>query len=257
MKHDDILDFGLREKCALVTGAAGGIGKATSEALARLGCHVTLCDIDQDALEKALQGIVAPNRRHSALRFDLGDGAACEDAVATATQRMGGLDIVVHAGARLDRLPLEAVSLQTLQAMTSVNMWGSFFIARAAAQHMARSGGGSIVLFSSQGAYTGGYASSTVYSMTKAAVSALVKSLAREYAGCDVRVNGIAPGAIDTPMMQRGMQQEAITRFVEMIPMKRMGSPEEIALCCAFLASAASRYVTGQMLHVNGGQLML
>jgi NAD(P)-dependent dehydrogenase (short-subunit alcohol dehydrogenase family) len=169
---------------------------------------------------------------------------------------MGGLDIVIHAGARLDRSPLDEVSLQSLQAMTSVNMWGSFFIARAAAQYMAQSAGGSIVLFSSQGAYTGGYASSTVYSMTKAAVSALVKSLAREYADRNVRVNGVAPGAIDTPMMQRGLQPDAIARFVEMIPMKRMGSPEEVALCCAFLVSAASQYVTGQMLHVNGGQLM-
>lgn len=251
------LDFGLEGKCALVTGAAGGIGKATSEALARLGCHVTLCDIDHGALEKALQGIAESTRHHSTLCFDLGDGPACENAVTSAVQRMGRLDIVIHAGARLDRSPLDEVSMQTLQAMTSVNLWGSFFIARAAAQCMAQSGGGSIVLFSSQGAYTGGYASSTVYSMTKAAVSALVKSLAREYAGRNVRVNGVAPGAIDTPMMQRGMQPDAIARFVEMIPMKRMGSPEEVALCCAFLASAASQYVTGQMLHVNGGQLML
>lgn len=251
------LDFGLRDKRVLVTGAAGGIGKATCEVFARLGCHVTLCDIEQGALEKVLDGIAEPTRRHSTLCFDLGDGTACESAIASAAQYMGGLDIVVHAGARLDRLPLDEVSLQTLQAMTSVNMWGSFFIARAAAQHMARSGGGSIVLFSSQGAYTGGYASSTVYSMTKAAVNALVKSLAREYAGRNVRVNGVAPGAIDTPMMQRGMQQDAIASFVQMIPMNRMGSPEEIALCCAFLASAASQYVTGQMLHVNGGQLML
>lgn len=251
------LDFDLRDKGALVTGAAGGIGKATCEALARLGCHVTLCDVDAPALEQVLQGIVELDRRHSTICFDLSDGAACENAVATAVQRMGRLDIVIHAGARLDRSPLDQVSMQTLQAMTSVNMWGSFFIARAAAQHMAQAGGGSIVLFSSQGAYTGGYASSTVYSMTKAAVSALVKSLAREYASRNVRVNGIAPGAIDTPMMQRGMQPEAIARFVEMIPMQRMGSPDEVALCCAFLASAAAQFVTGQMLHVNGGQIML
>lgn len=251
------LDLGLRDKCALVTGAAGGIGKVTCEVLARLGCQLTLCDIDAAALEQARHGIEEPTRRHSTLCFDLADGAACESAIKSAAQRMGRLDIVIHAGARLDRSPLDEVSLQMLQTMTSVNMWGSFFIARAAAQCMAQSGGGSIVLFSSQGAYTGGYAGSTVYSMTKAAVSALVKSLAREYAGRNVRVNGVAPGATDTPMMQRGMQQDAIARFVEMIPMRRMGSPEEIALCCAFLASEASQYVTGQMLHVNGGQFMV
>jgi NAD(P)-dependent dehydrogenase (short-subunit alcohol dehydrogenase family) len=251
------LDLALQGKCALVTGAAGGIGKATSEALARLGCHVTLCDVDRVALEKASQGIADPARRHLALCFDLADGPACENAVTNAAQHMGRLDIVIHAGARIERSPLDEVSLQTLQAMTSVNMWGSFFMARAAARLMAQSGGGSIVLFSSQGAYTGGYASSTVYSMTKAAVSALVKSLAREYASRNVRINGLAPGAIDTPMMQRDLQPQEIERFVEMIPMKRMGTPEEVALCCAFLVSAASRYVTGQMLHVNGGQLML
>ena len=251
------LDFGLKDKCALVTGAASGIGKATGEMFARHGCHVTLCDIDRGGLEKALLGIAASTRRHSTLCFDLSDGTACEKAITSAAHHMGGLDIVIHAGARLDRSPLEEVSLQVLQTMTSVNMWGSFFIARAAAQCMAQTGGGSIVLFSSQGAFTGGYASSTVYAMTKAAVSALIKSLAREYADRHVRVNGVAPGAIDTPMMQRGLQSEAIARFVEMIPMKRMGSPEEVALCCAFLASTASQFVTGQTLHVNGGQLML
>ena len=122
-----------------------------------------------------------------------GDGGACENAIASAAQRMGRIDIVIHAGARLDRSPLDEVSSQMLQTMTSVNMWGSFFLARAAARRMARTGGGSIVLFSSQGAYTGGYAGSTVYSMTKAAVGALVKSLAREYAGRNVRVSGVAP----------------------------------------------------------------
>lgn len=249
-------DLGLQGKRALVTGAASGIGRATGETLARLGCHVTLCDIDRGALDKVLQGIADPGRRHWTRCFDLGDGAACESAVASASEHMGGLDIVIHAGARLDRSPLDDVSLQMLQAMTSVNMWGSFFIARAAARRMAQAGGGSIVLFSSQGAYTGGYASSTVYSMTKAAVGALVKSLAREFASRNVRVNGLAPGAIDTPMMHRDMSPEAIANFVEMIPMRRMGDPEEVALCCAFLASGASQYVTGQMLHVNGGQLM-
>jgi NAD(P)-dependent dehydrogenase (short-subunit alcohol dehydrogenase family) len=251
------VDLGLRDKCALVTGAGGGIGTAICVVLARLGCHLTLCDIDATALERTGNAIAQPGRRHATLCFDLGDGIACESAIRSAAQSMGQLDIVIHAGARLERAPLDAVSLQMLQTMTSVNMWGSFFVARAAAQFMAQSGGGAIVLFSSQGAYTGGFAGSTVYSMTKAAVSALVKSLAREYAGRNVRVNGVAPGAIDTPMMQRGLSQDAIARFVEMIPMRRMGSPEEVALCCAFLASAASQYITGQVLQVNGGQLML
>lgn len=250
-------DLDLRDKCALVTGAASGIGRATAQVLARLGCQIVACDIEREALEDVLKAIAEPTRRHSIVCFDLGDGAACESAIKFAVERLGRLDIVVHAGAALLRTPLSEVSLPMLQTMTSVNIWGSFFLARAAAQSMAETGGGSIVMFSSQGAYTGGYAGSTVYSMTKAAVSVLIKSLAREYADRNVRINGVAPGAIDTPMMQRGMQPEALARFVQMIPMKRMGQPEEVALCCAFLASAASQYITGHMLHVNGGQLML
>ena len=251
------LDFGLDGKHALVTGAASGIGKTTAEVLARLGCHVVVCDIDHDKLENTRNGLAEPASRHSSVCFDLGDGEACEAAIRSAVERMGGLDVVVHAGAVLHRTALDEVSLETLQSMTAVNMWGTFFLARAASRFMAQSGGGSIVLFSSQGAYTGGHVGSSVYSMTKAAVCALIKSLAREYAGRDVRVNGIAPGAIDTPMMKRGMGLEDVLRFVDMIPMKRMGHPEEVALCCAFLASTASQYITGQTFHVNGGQLML
>lgn len=242
---------------ALVTGAVGGIGRATARALAEQGCRIALADLEQPGLDELLPTLPGSDRRHFTLAFDLANGAACEASVQESCDRMGGLDIVVHAGALLVRQILADVSPETLQAMTAVNMWGSFFITRKSAQLMAERGGGSIVLFSSQGAYTGGYGGSTVYSMTKAALGALVKSVAREYGGRRVRVNGIAPGAIDTAMMRDGISSEGLTRFLEMVPIKRMGTPEEVAACCAFLVGPGSEYVTGQMLHVNGGQLML
>lgn len=247
-------DFGLTGKHALVTGAASGIGKATAELLAQLGCETTICDIQCESLDGVLEGL--GEGPHSAICFDLGDSQACQDAIDTAMERTGRLDIVVNTGAVIHRAPLHDVTIDSLHEMTAVNMWGSFFLARAAAESMAKTAGGSIVLFSSQGAFTGGHVGSCAYSMTKAAVGALIKSLAGDYASRNVRVNGVAPGAVDTPMMRQGMRTEEIERFLDLIPMKRMGRPEEIALCCAYLASEASQYVTGQMLHVNGGLLM-
>jgi NAD(P)-dependent dehydrogenase (short-subunit alcohol dehydrogenase family) len=251
------LDYGLRGKRAMITGAASGIGKATALAFAELGCRLVIADIQADGLAQAAAALAGQAQPHLALPLDVADPAACESSIRAAVAHLGGLDILVNAAAVLHRQQLADVTPESLHAMTAVNMWGPFFLGRAAARQMADAGGGSITLFSSQGAYTGGYVGSTAYSMTKAAVAALIKSLAREYAGRGVRVNGIAPGAIDTPMIHAGVTDEALARFQEMIPMSRLGLPHEVAMTCAFLASPAAEYITGQMLHVNGGQLML
>jgi NAD(P)-dependent dehydrogenase (short-subunit alcohol dehydrogenase family) len=250
-------EFELTGQRALVTGAAGGIGGAAARAFAELGCRVAVADLDQEAVSRVVPTLADRGRGHVALGFDLADSRACEASVEEAAKRFGGLDIVVHAGAMMLRQSTDEVTAETLERTTAVNMWGSFFVARKAAQLMGASEGGSIILFSSIGAYTGGYINSAAYSMTKAAVTALIKSLAREYAAKRVRVNGIAPGAADTPMLRNGVSPEALADFMSMIPMKRAAEPDELASCCVFLASRASAYITGQMLHVNGGQMML
>ncbi|MGH8226337.1 MAG: SDR family NAD(P)-dependent oxidoreductase [Steroidobacteraceae bacterium] len=250
-------EFDMSGRRALVTGAAGGIGGAVARAFAGLGCRVAAADLDREAVSRVAAALPDQSGGHVALGFDLGDSRACESSVEEAATRLGGLDIVVHAGAMMIRQPTDEVTMETLARTTAVNMWGSFFVARRAAQLMAAAEGGSIILFSSIGAYTGGHVNSAAYSMTKAAVTALVKSLAREYAARRVRINGIAPGAVDTRMLRDGVSTEALASFMAMIPMKRAAEPDELASCCVFLASGASAYVTGQMLHVNGGQMML
>lgn len=250
-------EFELSGRRALVTGAAGGIGGAVARAFAGLGCHVAAADLDREAVNRVVATLPDQGSGHVALGFDLADSCACEASVEAAATSLGGLDIVVHAGAMMIRQPTDEVTMETLARTTAVNMWGSFFVARKAAQLMAAGEGGSIILFSSIGAYTGGHVNSAAYSMTKAGVTALIKSLAREYAARGVRVNGIAPGAVDTPMLRDGVSPEALAGFMSMIPMKRAAEPDELASCCVFLASLASAYVTGQMLHVNGGQMML
>ncbi len=242
---------------ALVTGAAGGIGGAAARAFAGLGCRVAVADLDREAVSRVAAALPDQGAGHVALAFDLADSRACEVAVAEAAARLGGLDIVIHAGAMMIRQATDEVTMETLARTTAVNMWGTFFVARKAAQLMAAGEGGSIILFSSIGAYTGGSINSAAYSMTKAAVTALIKSLAREHAARQVRINGIAPGAVDTPMLRDGVPPDALARFMATIPMQRAAAPDELASCCVFLASPASAFITGQMLHVNGGQMML
>lgn len=242
-------------KAALLTGAAGGIGQAIARALAGAGCRVVLSDVETTRLEAVQAGLADPER-HRLQAADLADPAAMENLVARTEAAFGRLDILVHAGAMLLRQPLAAVTAADVQRTAAVNMVGPFFLARAAGEAMRRAGGGRIVMFTSQGAFTGGYASSTVYAMTKAAIVALTKSLAREYAPQGITVNAVSPGGIDTPMFSAGVDAAVIARFKAMIPMERIGTPDEVALATLFLCSGWSAYVTGLVLDVNGGQLM-
>lgn len=246
-------DLGLSGRTALVTGAAGGIGRAVAARFAKAGVRVALADVDVAGAREAAAAI-GPDAL--ALDLDLADEGSCADCVARAVAAFGRLDVLVNAGAAILRRNLDAVVPQDFERLAMVNMAGPLFIARAAARAMRENRFGRIVLFSSQGAHTGGYVGSTVYAMSKAGVLALTKSLAREFARDGITVNAVAPGLVDTPMIRDGVSEEALARFMEMIPMGRVARPEEIADCCLFLASDWSSYVTGHTLDVNGGQLM-
>ena len=247
----DGLNLGSRR--VIVTGAASGIGRAVAERFAAMGSRVCLADIN---LPGATEVAGSLGSAHHAFPLDLADPESCGALVAGASQRMGGLDILVNAGAIILRQPLDDVSPADIHRMSDVNMAGAFFLARAAAGIMRRGSGGRIILLSSQGAHTGGYVGSTVYAMTKAAVISLVKSLAREFASSNITVNAIAPGVVDTPMIRRDVSEAALSEFMKMVPLGRIAEPREIADCCLFLASDWASYVTGHTLDVNGGQLM-
>lgn len=247
------MDLGLEEKAVIVTGAASGIGRAVAERFSVMGSRVAIADIDEAGLAETAAAI---GRNALLLPSDLGSEPSCEAAVEKTVQAFGRVDVLVNAGAIILRRPLDAVTADDLERIQRVNMAGAFFIARAAANAMRRSGFGRIILFSSQGAHTGGYVGSTVYAMSKAAVISLTKSLAREFAPCGVTVNAIAPGLVDTPMIRNDVSETVLARFVDMIPMGRVAQPVELANCCLFLASDWASYITGHTLDVNGGQLM-
>ena len=255
MSNEGYLDgLNLAGRRVIVTGAASGIGRAVAERFAAIGNTVCLADINLPGATEVARSL---GETCHAFPLDLADPESCSALVANASERMGGLDILVNAGAIIVRQPLDDVALSDIHRMTDVNMAGAFFLARATATAMKRGGaGGRIILFSSQGAHTGGYVGSTVYAMTKAAVVSLVKSLAREFAADGITVNAVAPGIVDTPMIRRDVSEAALAEFMKMVPLGRIAEPREMANCCLFLASDWASYVTGHTLDVNGGQLM-
>lgn len=246
-------DLNIAGRRVIVTGAASGIGRAVAERFVAMGAVVCLADINVQGAEDAARDI---GEHCHAFALDLADPESCTSLVAEATGKMGGLDVLVNAGAVILRQPLDDVTISDIHRMTDVNMAGAFFLARSAATSMKDKGGGRIILFSSQGAHTGGYVGSTVYAMTKAAIISLVKSLARELAPHNITVNAVAPGIVDTPMMRRDVSDAALAEFMKMVPLGRIAAPREMADCCLFLASDWASYVTGHTLDVNGGQLM-
>lgn len=246
-------DPGLRGRKVLVTGAAQGIGRACAVWLARLGARVVLADIKDctDAVEEAGHGATFR-------QLDLSDTGACERLIADLATPDDPLYALVNCAGLLIRHPFETITPDQMGLHTAVNQTGVFFLARAAIEAMRRQGqAGRIVLYTSQGAFTGGAFGSTHYAMNKAAVTALVKSMARMGGAHDITVNAISPGAVDTPMFRGGMSPADIETFCKTIPLGRAADPQELAGPTAFLLSDWARYITGTTLHVNGGQLMV
>jgi len=245
------ITMGLDGRRVLVTGAAQGLGRATAMWLARLGAQVTLAD-RQDCAEAA----AAAGNGAAAMSLDLTDTAAIEAAVEGLAAEAPLWGVVNCAGLLLRR-PLDTVTRAEVEAQIAVNQTGALFLARAALAVMRRQGQrGRIVLYSSQGGFSGGFHGSLPYAMTKAAITVLVKSLAREGAPDGITVNAVAPGAMDTPMLRGGMSAEDMASFTARIPMGQTGDPDEAAGPTAFLLGDWASYVTGTTLHVNGGQYM-
>jgi len=246
-----IPDPGLEGRRILVVGAAQGIGRATAVQLSNVGAELILADIG-DCAETAAACQGSPRVE----RLDLSDKAATEALVAAhATDRLPLYGLVNCAGLLLRR-PLDATSEDDFARQIAVNQSGSFYLARAVLAHMQAQGGGRIVLYTSQGAFTGGFYGSIPYAMTKAAVTALIKSFSRMGAPHGVTVNAVAPGAADTAMFRGGMSAEDIANFTRQIPMGRVAHPDEVALPTVFLMSRWASYVTGTTMHVNGGQYL-
>ena len=243
----------LEGKVALITGADSGIGRAVAALFAREGADVAilyLCEHDDAA--KTKQIVEQEGRRAVTIAGDIGDKAFCERAVAQVVDQLGRLDILVNnAGEQHPDEDIRDITEEQLRRTFQTNIFGMFFMTQAALPHLKE--GSAIVNCTSETMYKGSPLLLD-YSATKGAITAFTRSLAKNLVEQGIRVNGVAPGPIWTPLNPFGGQPpEKVKDFGKNTPMGRPGQPNEVAPAFLFLACEDSSYMTGQVLHPDGG----
>ncbi len=242
----------LQGRVALVTGASRGIGRAVAAALAGSGATVWLAGRDEAALAAACRALdPEQDGRARALLFDVADPQAVKAAFTTIQKGSGRLDILVNNAGLLREATIEMTAPGMIDELLAVNLRGLMLCSQYGVRLMARSGGGSIINMSSiMGRH--GRAGQVAYSATKAGVIGATLSLAKETAARNVRVNAVAPGMIDTEMLS-GVDPATREELIGAIGLGRIGTAEDVAPLCVFLASDGARYITGQVIGVDGG----
>ena len=241
---------------AAVTGAGSGIGRAVSQVLASEGAHVAALDVSQEGLDETARG----NDRICTVAADIADGASLEQTFQNIHRLLGGLDILVCAagvvGSKFGDGPAAECSEEAWDHVMGVNLKGVWLCCKHGLQQMLQRAGGSIINISSSTALRPPmeHFRSHAYMTSKGGVITLTKAIAAYYATSKIRANVIAPGMIDTPMSQR---MQGIPEIMEFLrhnqPLGQLGKPDDIAQTALFLASDESRFITGQVIAVDGG----
>ena len=248
----------LSDQVALITGASSGIGAATAMVFADLGARVALGYYRNEAgAFQTRDRIAAAGGAAVAMKVDVRQVGEVRALVDRVTRELGPIDILVNnAGSLVERQKLADLTEARLDDIFALNLKSAVFAAQAVAPSMVARRRGAIINVVSIAGHNGGGPGAGAYASAKAALTAYTKSLAKEMAPHGVRVNAIAPGVIDTPFHEVFSTPEMIKNFVAMIPLGRVGTSEECATVIAFLASDAARYIVGETVEVNGGQLM-
>jgi 3-oxoacyl-[acyl-carrier protein] reductase len=244
----------LTGKVALVTGAAQGIGKAIALLLARNGADIVVSDVNLEKAEETSKEVHALGRSAMAIKVDVSRLDDVEKMVETLLERFGKIDILVNnAGIARDKLILRMTE-EDWDAVLGVNLKGTFNCTKAAIRPMSKQRSGKIVNIASVVGEMGNTGQAN-YSASKAGVIGFTKTMAREFAQRGINVNAVAPGYIQTPMTD-ALPEKAKEELKRLIPMERLGQPEDVAQAVLFLVSEASSYITGHILKVNGGIYM-
>jgi 2-deoxy-D-gluconate 3-dehydrogenase len=251
----DLIDLGGRT--AIVTGGAMGIGRGIAARLVEAGGNVVLADLDREAAEATVAEL--GERGPGGLRAvpaDVSDPADVERMIATAIEEFGAVDILVNNAGIYPSRTLRELDLKTFRHVIDVNLTGLFLCTKAAAERMIDQGtGGRIINVTSIDALHPSMVGLAPYDASKHGAWGFTKNVALELAPHGIWVNAIAPGGIRTPGTG-GTDEEALARFAEMIPMGRLGDPDEIGRAALFLASDLSSYMTGAQIVVDGGRLL-
>ncbi|HEX2533885.1 MAG TPA: SDR family oxidoreductase [Chitinophagaceae bacterium] len=249
--------YKLEGKTALITGGDSGIGRAVAILFAKEGANVAIVYLkeeQQDADEVRRVVEQEYGRRCLQLRGNIRDEDFCKKIVKDTVAEFGGLDILVNnAATQYPQKSLEDISLDQLRETFETNIFSMFLITKAALPHLKE--GSSIINTTSVTAYRGSK-ELLDYSSTKGAIVSFTRSLAASLVDKGIRVNGVAPGPIWTPLIVSTFDKEKVSTFGSDVPMARAGEPAEVASCYLFLASQDASYMTGQVLHPNGGEII-
>jgi NAD(P)-dependent dehydrogenase (short-subunit alcohol dehydrogenase family) len=242
-------------KAALITGGDSGIGRAVAILFAKEGADIAFVYLNEekDAAESC-RLVEAEGRKCLAIKGDVGSEQFCKSAVQKAIDELGHLDILVNnAAEQHPQDSIENITEQQLERTFRTNIFGYFFMAKAALPHLKE--GSAIINTTSVTAYEGS-PKLLDYSSTKGAILAFTRALSQSLIEKGIRVNGVAPGPIWTPLIPSTFPPDRVANFGKDTPMKRPGQPEEVAACFVFLASDDSSYMAGQILHPNGGEVV-
>lgn len=242
-------------KVAIVTGGAGGIGSAIAARLAAEGACVVVSDVNESAAQAVVEAIRSQGGNALVIAADIAQGEACRALVETVAGQFGRIDILVNNAGINRRGNLLALSEEDWHTSFAVNLDSMFHLCRAVLPGMIEAGAGAIVNTASQwGLYPA--PGHIAYNVTKAAVASFTQNLARDYAPHNIRVNGVCPGEIHTPMLEAGVRRagKTIADLDSKVPLGRIGKPEEVAALVAFLASDEAAFMCGALVEITGAQ---
>ncbi len=242
-------------RVALVTGGASGIGRASALRLASEGAAVLVTDVQDGPGELVVKEIVAAGGRAAYIHHDVASESEWETAIARALSEFGRLDVLVNNAGMGDLAAIEDTTLADWERTIAVDQTGVFLGMKAAGQALTESGHGSIVNISSIFGTSGGFGTSPAYHSAKGAIRTLTKNVALHWAAQGIRVNSVHPGFIDTPMLEQVKGTDFEQVMIQLTPMGRLGTPEEIAAGVAYLASDDAAFVTGLELYIDGGYI--
>lgn len=239
-----------KNKCAIITGAGVGIGKGIAIKLAREGYNVVIADINIANAKKTASEIGKSGKKAMAVQCDVSNEKSVKEMFLEAKKKFGQINVLVNNAGIFPFTPFVKISEEDWDKVIDVNLKSIFLCSREAAKSMGT--GGRIINISSIAAFVG-FEGLTHYCASKSGMNGLTRALALELAPKKITVNVVAPGAIATPGASKGSTKESIKQTISIIPLSRMGKPEDIANATAFLASNEASYITGQALIVDGG----
>jgi len=245
----------LTGKVALITGGASGIGRAGAVLFSREGANLAICYLnEQKDAESTKRMVERESQKCLLIPGDVGDSAHCLEAVEQTVKEFGRLDILVNnAAEQHPQESIEKISDAQLARTFQTNIFSQFYFTKAALRYLRP--GSKIINTTSVTAYRGS-PKLLDYSSTKGAIVAFTRSLSKALAEKGIRVNGVAPGPIWTPLIPSTFDSKKVSNFGSDVPLGRAGEPLEVAPCFVFLASTDSSYMTGQILHPNGGEIV-